>query len=128
MRVIDTNNPFPLRSLLFSIGTTLLLIILFSYVVYQARFLILGPQIVLNSDPAAIQHQPVVELEGQLFNIVSATLNGRTIFTDESGYFKEALILENGYTIATLAVTDRFGRTAAIKRSYVFLPLSPLTP
>lgn len=124
MRLGEQHNPFPFRSLLFSVLMGLLLLLLLCYVLYQARFLLLGPQVVLFDHPTPLQQTRVVELEGQVFNIVKATLNGRPLFTDESGYFKEALILENGYTIATLEAQDRYGRTTTIRRSFIYTPQS----
>ena len=127
MRLDEQGNPFLLRSLLFSLGVGVALVLLGAYVLYQARFLILGPQIVLSSDWAVEQSQRVISLEGQMFNIVKATLNGRTIYTDERGFFKEALILENGYTIATLEAEDRYGRNTRIEQPFVFVPRSIVT-
>jgi len=59
---------------------------------------------------------------GEATNITGITLNGRTIYTDKNGYFKEAIILENGYTIATLEGTDLYGRTTRIERSLFYQP------
>ena len=47
------------------------------------------------------------------------TLNGRQIFTDKNGNFKEALVLENGYTVATLRAEDRYGRVTHQTQTYV---------
>jgi hypothetical protein len=92
------------------------------YILFQARFLLAGPQIVLNETTPNPQIARVVVLEGKAQNIVRMTLNGRQIFTDTTGYFNEELILENGYTIATLAAEDRYGRIETITRMFVFLP------
>ena len=124
MRLGETTSTFPLRTILFFFILGLLLLVLATYVLYQARFLVLGPQIVLSSEPANIQHERVVMLEGQMFNIVRASLNGRPIYTDERGYFEEALILENGYTVATLEAEDRYGRTTHIEQPFMFVPQS----
>lgn len=127
MKIGDLGNPFPLRSILFSFAIGLFSLALIAYVLYQARFLLLGPQIQFAEDVSSTQYQRVVTLEGQMFNIVKATLNGRTLFTDEKGNFKEALILENGYTIATLVAQDRFGRNTIIQKKFVFIPQSTVT-
>ena len=101
---------------------TLLTAVLFTtlfYISYQARFLLQGPMIALEPIDS-VQTRSAVILEGNTANIVSITLNDRPIFTDESGNFKEALILENGYTIATLRAADRFGREMVITQPFVF--------
>ena len=99
--------------------TTLLL-----YIAFQARFLIAGPQITLLSEPASVQNTPTVTLTGTASNIAKITLNDRQIFTDQAGYFSEALVLENGYTIATIKAVDRYGRETSVVRSFVYTPTS----
>ena len=94
------------------------------YVVYQARFLIGGPQLYLIDEPDSIQNSQLVYLRGKASNISTISLNGRQIFTDKTGYFNEALLLENGYTIATIQATDRYGRTQRIVKQFVYTPTS----
>ena len=94
------------------------------YVVYQARFLIGGPQLYLIDEPDSIQNSQLVHLRGKASNISTISLNGRQIFTDKTGYFNEALLLENGYTIATIQATDRYGRTQRIVKQFVYTPTS----
>lgn len=93
----------------------------FGYVLFQARFIIEGPQISLTSDTPAVSQSRVVTLAGQARNIARMTLNGRQIYTDKYGNFKEALVLENGYTITTLQAEDRYGRTTTLSRSFVHI-------
>ena len=97
------------------------------YITFQARFLIVGPEITLMNEPASVQNSPTITLTGTARNIAKITLNGRQIFTDQSGYFSEALVLENGYTIATITATDRYGRETNVVRSFVYTPTSLLT-
>jgi hypothetical protein len=92
------------------------------YVVFQARFLILGPQITLAPTHPGRHNQPVVTLTGSATNITRLWLNDRLIYTDRDGHFTEALVLENGYTIATLTAEDRYGRKTSLKREFVFMP------
>ncbi len=94
------------------------------YVLYQARFLLEGPQLYLIDEPESIQNSQVVHLRGKASNISTINLNGRQIFTDRTGYFDEALLLENGYTIATIQATDRYGRTQRIVKQFVYTPTS----
>lgn len=108
---------------------TIILIAVFSslilfYILFQARFLITGPTIALIDEPASIQNNQVVNLRGQAENITRISLNGRQIFTDRAGYFDEALVLENGYTVATIQVTDRYGRQERIVKKFVYTPTS----
>ncbi len=93
-----------------------------AYTIFQARFLIEGPQISLTDTAASVQEARVITLSGVAKNIVMLTLNGREIYTDRNGFFNEALVLENGYTIATLTAHDRFGRTQKLTQNFVYAP------
>lgn len=117
-------SDFELRSVLKVIGTVTLLALIALYVLFQARFLITGPQIMLRNEPAIQQNVRIVTLEGTAVNITHLWLNDRQIFTDEQGNFKEALVLENGYTITTLRAKDRYGRETRVVRSFVYTPAS----
>ena len=92
------------------------------YVAFQARFVIAGPSITLTDEPTILQHDQIVTILGKVEHVTSVTLNGRAIFIDNDGNFSESLVLENGYTIMTLAAKDRFGRKTTLERSFVYLP------
>ena len=97
------------------------------YVIYQARFLIVGPQIALSQELPWRHNERQVTLSGTATNISHLWLNGRQIFTDPSGQFAAAVILENGYTITTLKAEDRYGRVTTITRPFVYTPASFIT-
>jgi hypothetical protein len=122
-----TASPFRFRTTVRVILSLVLLGVLLLYVVWQARFLLTGPVIVLRDEPPQHSNERIVTLSGAARNITSITLNGRQIFTDPHGEFKEALVLENGYTIATIAATDRYGRTTELRRPFIYTPASILT-
>lgn len=106
-------------SVLILAGTLIVL-----YVMYQARFLLEGPKLYLIDEPDSVQNSQLVHLRGKASNISTINLNGRQIFTDRTGYFDEALLLENGYNIATIQATDRYGRTQRIVKQFVYTPTS----
>lgn len=103
---------------------TIGLCIVLVYLAFQARFLIIGPQIVLQEQPALLQNERQVHLSGSAYNISRLWLNDRQIYTDAQGNFNEPLVLENGYTIATLRADDRYGRQTTITQSFVYSPSS----
>ena len=117
-------EPVPFRTVikvaLLSIGLFLVLL----YVLFQARFLIVGPQIILTTDLPLQHSERHVYLSGAAYNISRLWLNDRPIYTDAQGNFKEALILENGYTVATLRAEDRYGRETTVTRPFVYAPVS----
>lgn len=123
--MIDSNeNTFAFRDTLKWISLGTLGFFLLAYAAFQARFLIIGPQITLTSEPNLQQNERRIFLEGTAYNISRLWLNDRQIFTDAQGNFREALILENGYTVSTLRAEDRYGRTTTLTRSYVYTPAS----
>ena len=119
-----STNPLAFRTLVRTSVIIIGFVILGAYITWQARFLIMGPQVILTSEPARVTNERIITLAGEVRNIAKITLNGRQIFTDPSGHFNEALVLENGYTIATIAATDRYGRTTNVTRSFMYTPAS----
>lgn len=117
-------NDIELRDILKIIGAIIVIGLFATYLTFQARFLIAGPELSLDTEPPVNNTTRIVELSGNATNITHLWLNDRPIFTDEKGHFKEALILENGYTITTLRARDRYGRETEIVRSFVYTPAS----
>lgn len=115
---------FELRTLLKVLASLIVLGLVLSYILFQARFLVAGPQIVIKDDLTVQHNERTIYLSGTAQNITHLWLNDRQIYTDESGNFSEALVLENGYTIATLRARDRFGRETKIERPFVYTPAS----
>lgn len=113
-----------IRTILKALFIFLFLCLIVAYVLFQARFLITGPEITLKSEPSTQQNERIIILEGSARNITHLWLNDRQIYTDEQGNFKEELVLENGYTITTLKAKDRYGRETKVVRSFVYTPAS----
>lgn len=90
----------------------LVAVVLFTlYCLFQARFLILGPQVSIAShEDGAVVESTMVTLDGSARNAAWLSLNGRQIFTDTEGAWSEKLLLSEGLSIMTLLVRDRFGR------------------
>ena len=88
-----------------------LLAILVLYSLFQARFLILGPRVWIESprDGEIVKSSSVV-VRGVARNAAWLNLNGRQIFTDSRDLWSEKLIVSEGTSIMTVKATDRFGR------------------
>lgn len=81
------------------------------YVLFQARYLVLGPQVWINSpENGEVVSEEAVTVSGGARNIAWIELNGRQIFTNENGAWEEKLLVSDGLSIMTLLVRDRFGR------------------
>ncbi|MFT5037079.1 MAG: hypothetical protein ACI9VM_000654 [Candidatus Azotimanducaceae bacterium] len=125
MSPIRTDSVWPSHILTYVfIGIVVLL--LFSYIIFQARLLIAGPQITLDSIPQTIQTERTVTVSGSAENITEIALNGRPIVTNESGHFNETIVLQNGYTIIRIDASDRYGRGTKVEHEFVYTPLSLL--
>jgi hypothetical protein len=107
----------------FSTRQTLLLVmgVLFvAYCLFQARFLILGPGISIDShQDGALVASSTIHLSGTVRNAAWIDLNGKQIFTDENGLWNEKLIVSEGVSIMTVRVRDRFGRETSERISLV---------
>jgi hypothetical protein len=92
--------------------TILFFLVIALYSAFQARFLILGPHVEIES-PKNGETLPagLVTVLGRAENISFISLNDRPIFVDESGNWNEKLIAPEGLSIMTVKARDRFGRT-----------------
>jgi hypothetical protein len=111
-----------LRSILYYVGIFAVSCLFVGYAIFQARFLLTGPVLTFEDNPDSIQSQRVITLQGKAENIVYISLNGRQIYTDKDGYFQELIVLENGYTMATLQAHDRYGRSRSYTQRFVYTP------
>lgn len=86
-------------------------VLLIAYVLFQARFVILGPQIHITSpkDNATLDSNVVI-VSGTAQNVAYLSLDGRQIYTDKAGNWSEKLIAPEGISILELSARDRFGR------------------
>lgn len=99
----------------------LILVIIFLFFgLYRARNFLEGPKIVIESpiDGQAVSSS-YLEIKGVAKNVALLYLNGRQIFTDQNGNFKENLLLARGYNIIQIKADDKFNREVKIKREVV---------
>jgi hypothetical protein len=91
----------------------LAVVLVLGYGLFEARKLLEGPEIIIES-PAdgSATSSSLVTIEGTAQNISFLTINDAPAYTDASGHFVETLSPPSGYTVFTVAATDRFGRRA----------------
>ncbi len=95
----------------FSLTSGIFLLVI-GYALFQARYLILGPQVTISTPISGSQvNSPLVTIEGTAQNISSLTLNSQNILVDPQGDFKQQLLLSEGYNIITITAEDKFKRT-----------------
>ena len=91
------------------------------YGLFQANKLISGPQISIASPSSgATVSDGAVDISGVAKNIAAISLDDRPIFIDESGNFKEKLMLYPGYNIITLKAQDKFGAVIEKKVDLIY--------
>ena len=106
-----TQTPYlTLRKVLGITLATVVLLLVVGYIAFQARFLIAGPQILMTETLPLTTVNSTVTLTGTTANITRLRLNGRQIFTDQEGSFRELAALTPGINIITLEAEDRYGR------------------
>ncbi len=96
------------------ITTTLTIVLIVSvigYAYFRMRDLLNGP-VVLFAFPknGETLTKGFIDVSGTSKNISYLHLNGRKIFTDKNGDWKEKLLLLPGYNIIEADAKDRFGR------------------
>lgn len=103
------------------IGIIFVLIIGFAfYGFYKARDFLKGPKIFIESPrEGVVISSSYTEIKGTVKNVSTVYFNGRQIFTDEKGFFKEALLLARGYNIIEVSAQDKFGRKVKEQREVV---------
>ena len=91
------------------------------YAYFQSREYLRGPVLTIEEPlNGSMSTTSLVVLFGRANNISFLTLNGKQIFTDEQGRFKESLLLQEGYNIMILEAKDRFGHSVEKRLELVY--------
>lgn len=100
-----------LKKILSALSVLLLAGTVLGYGYYRTKDFLSGPIVEITS-PANGQMlaNALITIEGVSKNISFLNLNGRKIFTDESGNWREKMLINPGYNIIEVAAKDRFGR------------------
>jgi hypothetical protein len=101
--------------------------VLFGYGLFEARRILEGPVITIESplDGSATSSTGVI-IAGEAQNISFLSINDKPSFTNESGHFTKLLSLAPGFTVLTVAATDRFGRKTSRSVSINVLNYCPV--
>lgn len=94
-------------------STLVLVAIVGLYGLFQARHLIEGPVITLETPHnGSMLTQSPVTIRGTARNSAKIAINGKDILPDKNGNFSEELLLSDGYNIITVEAEDQFGKQA----------------
>lgn len=96
------------------------------YGLFEARRLLAGPELtILSPLDGSATSTTVVTVEGTAQNIAFLTINDAPSYTDEAGVFVYRFSPPAGYTVVTVAATDRFGRRASKTVSFNVVTYCP---
>jgi hypothetical protein len=95
--------------------------VVLGYSILKLKNIVTGPDIVLYTptDGASLKKE-LVTIKGRAERISQIYLNGRKIFTDAKGNFKESLLLASGYNVFEIKAEDQFGRQVVKKLELVY--------
>lgn len=109
---------------LFIIAAVLVVV---GYGLFEARRIIAGPELIVDSPTdGSATSSALVTITGRVKNISFLTINDHTASADEQGLFVYHYSPPVGYTVATIAATDRFGRRVEKRVSFTLLNYCPL--
>lgn len=66
----------------------------------------------VKADIERTENSPLAFIKGNARNAIYVSLNGREIFIDKDGTFKEPIALLDGLGVVTLEAQDKFGHTS----------------
>jgi len=92
------------------------------YAYFEARNMLYGPQIILQSNDAITVHDELIEISGTVKNVVEITLAGRPVFIDDTGLFTEKLLLAEGLNRFTFEARDKFDNKKSETLEVVYTP------
>jgi hypothetical protein len=99
------------------LGITIVIGIAFAmYVLFQARFFIVGPTLTILEPTTTHYATSTLLVRGSVTHAVEITVNDFPIDTDRAGNFSYELVIPEGYSILTVTARDRYGRTKSIAR------------
>ena len=90
------------------------------YSIWNGRNLILGPHIKIISpiNGSQVDQNPII-IEGTARNVSFISINGREIYVDKGGNFKEVVVLTTGENSLEVFAKDRFNKEK-IERIYLY--------
>jgi hypothetical protein len=99
------------KKILSALSVILLAGTVLGYGYYRTKDFLYGPIVEITSPVnGQLLANALINIEGVSKNISFLNLNGRKIFTDERGNWREKMLINPGYNIIEVAAKDRFGR------------------
>jgi len=100
-----------------------ILLVTLAYGLFQARVLIHGPSLVVDSpQPGETVMEVMMYVQGSTENVTHLSINGRPVTMGLDGSFNEPLVTPGGYGVVLVEAEDRFGRTTKQTIEFVGKP------
>ncbi len=97
-------------------------LVVLMYAFFEARNVLYGPQILLGTTGAITVTDALVEISGTVKNVTSFTLDGRSVFINDSGVFLEKILLAEGLNEFIFEASDKFSNQTREVLKVVYLP------
>lgn len=96
------------------VAIIVIILVVLGYGLFEARRILEGPQItIIYPQNGSATSTNTLVISGEAQNVAFLTINDAPAYADEEGYFTQVLSPPLGYTVVTVAATDRFGRRAS---------------
>lgn len=94
---------------LFNIFFTVFLLLFIIYLIFESYRFISGPKItIISPKNGSTVDTPDIQFDSIIKNATFITIDNRQVFTDNSGVFKDKLLLSPGYNIIVVEAEDKF--------------------
>ncbi len=104
----------------------LLVLVTLGYGLFEARALIMGPQVTLiEPRQHDVVEGVVYTVRGKATGVARVRLNGRTVTLDARGGFEETLLVPKGSATLVLDAENRFGRRVQNRVTIFGKPSTP---
>lgn len=97
-------------------------VVVLMYTYFEARNVLYGPQIMLGTTGTITVTDALVEISGTVKNVTSFTLDGRSVFINDSGVFLEKVLLAEGLNEFIFEANDKFDNQTREVLKVVYQP------
>src|SRR5574343_511417 len=103
-------SSFKNKSTRWWVGTGLCMALVFSVSIYSyAKMRIVINGVKVKAEIEKSENSPLAFIKGNARNAIYVSLNGREIFIDKDGTFKEPIALLGGLGVVTVEAQEKFG-------------------
>ena len=98
-----------------------LFVAVIGYAFLKTKDLTAGAYIKLDEAPPSSTTEALIKFSGFIPREGALNINGRKIQTDQSGSFRDDILLMTGYNVITLEARDKFGKQ--VEKTYQIMRL-----